>query len=151
MYPDSIKENRRMWTCNRLDLQTLGSRPVIMPKNLQDHWPYPSSKHIKRRETASSELFHLAAAGYEVAMSLERHVSVAKLDCQALFHLELQPSSTVLAQIFAVFHQPPTSEKISQRFSSFWMPGCRKMHLKSIVDSTTTDGIRTFKSRILKR
>ena len=26
-----------MSTCNRLDLQTLGSRPV-MPKNLLDHW-----------------------------------------------------------------------------------------------------------------
>ena len=27
-----------MSTCNRLDLQTLGSRPVIMPKNLPNHW-----------------------------------------------------------------------------------------------------------------
>ena len=27
-----------MWTCNRPDLQTLGSQPVIMPKNLPDHW-----------------------------------------------------------------------------------------------------------------
>ena len=26
-----------MSTCNRLDLQTLGSQPV-MPKNLLDHW-----------------------------------------------------------------------------------------------------------------
>jgi hypothetical protein len=26
-----------MSTCNRLDLQTLGSQPV-MPKNLPDHW-----------------------------------------------------------------------------------------------------------------
>ena len=26
-----------MSTCNRLDLQTLGSQP-IMPKNLPDHW-----------------------------------------------------------------------------------------------------------------
>ena len=32
-----IKENRRMSSCNRLDLQTLGSQP-IMPKNLPDHW-----------------------------------------------------------------------------------------------------------------
>ena len=32
-----MKENRRMSTCNRLDLQTLGSQPV-MPKNLPDHW-----------------------------------------------------------------------------------------------------------------
>ena len=33
---NSIKENRRMSACNRLDLQTLGSHPV-MPKNLPDH------------------------------------------------------------------------------------------------------------------
>ena len=37
MYPKLIKENWRMWTCNRLDLQTLGSQPV-MPKNLPNHW-----------------------------------------------------------------------------------------------------------------
>ena len=33
-----IKENRRMWTCKQLDLQTLlGSQP-LMPKNLPNHW-----------------------------------------------------------------------------------------------------------------
>jgi hypothetical protein len=37
LYPNLIKENGRMSTCNRLDLQTLGSQP-IMPKNLPDHW-----------------------------------------------------------------------------------------------------------------
>jgi hypothetical protein len=36
IYPNSMKENRRMSTCNRLDLHTLGSQP-IMPKNLPDH------------------------------------------------------------------------------------------------------------------
>ena len=36
IYPNVIKKNRRMWTINRLDLQTLGSQPV-MPKNLPDH------------------------------------------------------------------------------------------------------------------
>ena len=36
MYPNLIKENRRMSTCNRLDLQTLASQ-LIMPKNLPDH------------------------------------------------------------------------------------------------------------------
>ena len=36
-YPNLIKENRGLSTCNRLDLQTLGSQPV-MPKNLPDHW-----------------------------------------------------------------------------------------------------------------
>ena len=37
IYLNLVKENRRMSTCNRLDLQTLGSQPV-MPKNLPDHW-----------------------------------------------------------------------------------------------------------------
>ena len=37
MYPNLIKGNRRMSTCNRLDLQTLGSQPV-MPKNIPEHW-----------------------------------------------------------------------------------------------------------------
>ena len=36
IYPNLMKENRRMSTCNQLDLQTLGSQPV-MPKNLPDH------------------------------------------------------------------------------------------------------------------
>ena len=38
-YIPIIKENRRMSTCNRLNLQTLGFQPVIMPKSLPDHWP----------------------------------------------------------------------------------------------------------------
>ena len=29
-----------MSTCNRLDLQTLGSQPVNMPKNILDRWCY---------------------------------------------------------------------------------------------------------------
>jgi hypothetical protein len=36
MYPDLYQKNRRMSTCNRLDLQTIGSQP-IMPKILLDH------------------------------------------------------------------------------------------------------------------
>ena len=36
-YPNLMKENRRMSTCNRLDMQILGSQPVVMPKNLADH------------------------------------------------------------------------------------------------------------------
>ena len=36
--PNFIKENwpKDMSTCNQLDLQTLGSQPTIMPKNLPD-------------------------------------------------------------------------------------------------------------------
>jgi hypothetical protein len=36
IYPKLIKENRRMSTCNRLDLETLGSQP-IGSKNLPNH------------------------------------------------------------------------------------------------------------------
>jgi hypothetical protein len=37
IYPNLMKETRRMSTCSQLDLQTLGSQP-IMPKNLPDHY-----------------------------------------------------------------------------------------------------------------
>jgi hypothetical protein len=37
IYSNLVKKNRKMSTCNRLDLQRLGSQP-IMPKNLPDHW-----------------------------------------------------------------------------------------------------------------
>ena len=36
IYLNLIKKNQRMSTCNRLDLQTLGSQP-FMPKNVPDH------------------------------------------------------------------------------------------------------------------
>ena len=32
-----MKENQRMSTYNRLDLQTLESQPIRMPKNLPEH------------------------------------------------------------------------------------------------------------------
>ena len=35
-YPIIIKRNRKMSTCNELDLETLGSQPVL-PKNLTKH------------------------------------------------------------------------------------------------------------------
>ena len=41
------RENRRMSTCNRLDLRTLGSQ-LIMPKNLLDHWS-PLAGHHKQK------------------------------------------------------------------------------------------------------
>ena len=37
IYPNSIKENRGISTCNRLDLETLGYR-LVMPKNLPERW-----------------------------------------------------------------------------------------------------------------
>jgi hypothetical protein len=53
MYPDLIKEHRRMWTCNRLELQTLGSQP-IMPKSLPDHISRPRKKSVCPRKDQST-------------------------------------------------------------------------------------------------
>ena len=37
IYPNQIKGNRRMSTCNRLNSKTLGYR-LVMPKNIPEHW-----------------------------------------------------------------------------------------------------------------
>ena len=36
-----------MLTCNQLDLQTLGSQPVVMPTNLPDHWFSPITGFVR--------------------------------------------------------------------------------------------------------
>ena len=57
--PISIKENRRMSTCNLLDLQTLGSQP-IMPKKLSDHCSYINSLvRIPRQENLCRPSYYL--------------------------------------------------------------------------------------------
>jgi hypothetical protein len=46
IYPNLRKENRRMSTCNRPDLQTRGSQPIML-KNLPDHWSgHPTGIYI---------------------------------------------------------------------------------------------------------
>jgi hypothetical protein len=47
--PNLIKEDRRMSTCNQLNLQTLGSQPISMPKNLPGLW-VPAIMHPKSDE-----------------------------------------------------------------------------------------------------
>ena len=42
-----------MPTCDRLDLQTLGSQP-IMPKNLPDHWCAMSTRVVSNACHAAS-------------------------------------------------------------------------------------------------
>ena len=46
-----------MSTCNRLDLQTIGSQLVMMPKNLPDHWSRKASKAMigKNRQLFTDE------------------------------------------------------------------------------------------------
>ena len=41
---EPTKENWRMWTCNRVDLQTLGWSQPVMPKNLPDHLSWLSAR-----------------------------------------------------------------------------------------------------------
>ena len=52
--PNLIKENWRMSTCNQLDLQTLGSQP-IMPKNLPGHC---SSRALDHRHNGEVPFLH---------------------------------------------------------------------------------------------
>ena len=46
-----------MSTCNRLDLQTIGSQLVMMPKNLPDQWSRKASKAMigKNRQLFTDE------------------------------------------------------------------------------------------------
>ena len=43
----------REWTVAGLDLQILGSQPVVMPKNLSDHWCKPMIR--KHRQLVTDE------------------------------------------------------------------------------------------------
>ena len=43
--PNLIEENQRISTCNQLDLQTLGSQP-IMSTNFPDYWFICAHKHL---------------------------------------------------------------------------------------------------------
>ena len=54
IYPNLIKENRRMLTCNRFDLQTLGSQPIMF-KNLPDHGLDCCSRGEEREENEKNE------------------------------------------------------------------------------------------------
>ena len=69
IYPNLIKESWTMSTCNRLDLQTLGSQ-MVMPKNLPDHcfthkiespWPlHFNHSHWWKRQSRSKFASHYA-------------------------------------------------------------------------------------------
>ena len=47
IYPNLMKENQRMWTCNRLDLQTLGSQPVMPPLKISPTRGVHCTKHVR--------------------------------------------------------------------------------------------------------
>ena len=68
LYPNSIKENRRMSTCNQLDLQAPGSQP-IMSKNLPDHWLW-SLNAITDMNTSHHLMFQTIAAAVSCSARL---------------------------------------------------------------------------------
>ena len=49
IYPNLVQKHRRMSTYNRLDLQTLRSQPVIVPKNLPNQWSLGTPSHTRLR------------------------------------------------------------------------------------------------------
>ena len=56
-----------MSTCNRLDLQTLGCQPIIMPKNLLDHW---TADLISYQQRSDYMLGHYVTSTSSVGKSL---------------------------------------------------------------------------------
>ena len=66
-----------MSTCNRLDLQTLGSQPVIMPKILPEHWARPSPRPKPEmlspppqnlRRLLTSQVRHIEGKAFQVGI-----------------------------------------------------------------------------------
>ena len=86
-----------------------------------------------------------------VATSMERHVLVAKLDVRlwSTWSSNVLPPSWHNFLLFSIKLRPV--RRFRKEFRVFECPGAEKKHLKSTLDSTTTDGIWTFESRILKR
>ena len=64
IYPYLIKENRRMSTYNRLDLHTRGSQPVVMPKNLPDHW-MDVEVYVDSYVASNGSCFMVTGTGFE--------------------------------------------------------------------------------------
>ena len=71
IYLKSIKENRRMPTCNRLDLQTLGSQPIIMPK--KSPWSLLQS-NLLRVVSFRSTRIHVMTHATKVWCSTSYHI-----------------------------------------------------------------------------
>ena len=71
MYPELRKENRRMSTCNRLDLQTLGSQPV-MPKKSPGSLLQPQPRQFIHQHITRTSSF-MKAKGFVHHMNQEGH------------------------------------------------------------------------------
>ena len=66
--PQFNKESQRMSTCNRWDLQTLGSQPISMPKNLPDHCMVSNTNHQDIHHWC-----HLTTLGVQVHLLISLH------------------------------------------------------------------------------
>ena len=64
--------------CNRLHLQTLGSQPMVMPKNLPDHWS-PTRSEGRRQLDHSSPADPLACYPYTSLPQIMLAFSIALL------------------------------------------------------------------------
>ena len=61
IYRKSVKKNRKITTCNWLDLGTLGSWPImsrpVMPKNLSGHWSrLPPKGRVQKHSQPNGEI-----------------------------------------------------------------------------------------------
>jgi hypothetical protein len=83
IYPNSLKENRRLSTCNRLDLQTLGSQP-FMPKNLPDHCLNLDAKVLNMGSKQCSSL--KCAHAFQCEGLQNNHTSLKLSDFVATLH-----------------------------------------------------------------
>jgi hypothetical protein len=98
--PNLIKENRRMSTCNRLDVQTLGSLPIML-KNLPDHCFCLHKKKFKRRSP---------------------NLSIARIEVEFVMHIDYRFTSKLLMAHHFHLRYIWLQSMISGR--SFW-PVCK--------------------------
>ena len=101
VYPNLIKENRRMWICNRLDLPTPESQPVIYaqksPWSLVDFAPVDLSSRALQTSshmiTVSSSLLHCI------------HSTPDRLHQEVVSHARYSPKSVLTCVVGACLHR----------------------------------------------
>ena len=103
IYPNLIKENRRMSTHNRLDLGTLGSQPV-MPKNLPDHW-YSPLLYLMHYQIHRYLLICRLPYCMPTAIAAKQMTFIHQFHCRVLFRINSRKShiiSILLLQKFSL-------------------------------------------------
>ena len=129
-----------MSTCNRLDLQTPGSQPVVMPKKLPNHWA--GTSHLIRERDNNSPWFFLCSykvegpfytrevslkiGGFSLAKSLFRKLLHTK------FHFTLVLAFIVRAWTFSILYGICINGMQCSRLKSS-MPFNRDLALQNII------------------